>query len=92
MRSIPWLFLACLCLTLEAAAPPKEPAPLKNGEPLSPKQEQATFAVPKGFRVELVASEPNVIDPVAMAFDERGRIDDFGSTRDRGTPHNCKKN
>ncbi len=74
MRSIPWLFLACLCLTLEAAAPPKEPAPLKNGEPLSPKQEQATFAVPKGFRVELVASEPDVIDPVAMAFDERGRI------------------
>src|SRR5207248_11206111 len=30
--------------------------------------------LPKGFRAELAASEPDVIDPVAMAFDERGRI------------------
>jgi putative membrane-bound dehydrogenase-like protein len=48
--------------------------PLRNSEPLSPRAEKATFAVPKGFRVELVACEPEVIDPVAMAFDERGRI------------------
>src|SRR5262245_29638595 len=27
-----------------------------------------------GFRAELVACEPEVVDPVAMAFDERGRI------------------
>src|SRR3954468_3784155 len=64
------LLPACLCLALGA----KEPAPLTNGEPLSPKREQATFAVPEGFRVELVASEPDVVDPVAMTFDERGRI------------------
>ena len=70
MRPLLCLPLACLCLALGA----KEPAPLKNGEPLSPKREQATFAVPEGFRVELVASEPDVVDPVAMAFDERGRI------------------
>src|SRR5690349_1611729 len=42
--------------------------------PLSPKEELATFRVPKGFRVELVAAEPQVVDPVAMAFDEDGRI------------------
>jgi putative membrane-bound dehydrogenase-like protein len=42
--------------------------------PLSTKEELATFRVPKGFRVELVACEPNVIDPVAMAFDEEGRM------------------
>ncbi|HZT80062.1 MAG TPA: PVC-type heme-binding CxxCH protein, partial [Gemmataceae bacterium] len=41
---------------------------------LSPKEELATFHVPKGFRVELVAAEPQVVDPVAMAFDEDGRI------------------
>jgi putative membrane-bound dehydrogenase-like protein len=64
------LLPACLCLAVVA----KEPAPLTNGEPLSPKQAQATFAVPKGFRVELVAAEPDVVDPVAMTFDERGRI------------------
>src|SRR3954453_18648972 len=42
--------------------------------PLSPKEELATFRVPKGFRVELVACEPEVVDPVAMGFDEDGRL------------------
>jgi putative membrane-bound dehydrogenase-like protein len=42
--------------------------------PLTAREEQATFRVPKGFRVELVACEPEVVDPVAMAFDEDGRI------------------
>jgi putative membrane-bound dehydrogenase-like protein len=48
-----------------------EPQPAK---PLSAKEEQATFKVPKGFHVELVASEPDIVDPVAMAFDEEGRL------------------
>ncbi len=43
-------------------------------EPLSPAKERATFQMPDGFKVELVASEPNVVDPVAMAFDEKGRL------------------
>jgi putative membrane-bound dehydrogenase-like protein len=42
--------------------------------PLSPRDEQATFRTLKGFKVELVASEPDVIDPVAMCFDQRGRL------------------
>jgi putative membrane-bound dehydrogenase-like protein len=42
--------------------------------PLSPKQELATFRVPRGFRVELVACEPDIVDPVAIAFDEDGRL------------------
>src|SRR6266567_4057275 len=46
----------------------------KNVGPLTPKEEQATFRVPKGFKVELVASEPDVVDPVAIAFDEDGRL------------------
>jgi len=33
-----------------------------------------TFEVLPGFRVELVAAEPLVLDPVAMAFDENGRL------------------
>jgi putative membrane-bound dehydrogenase-like protein len=43
-------------------------------DPLTPKDELATFKTLPGFKVELVASEPGVIDPVAMAFDERGRL------------------
>jgi putative membrane-bound dehydrogenase-like protein len=42
--------------------------------PLSPKEERATFQVPDGFKVELVASEPDIVDPVAMCFDEKGRL------------------
>jgi putative membrane-bound dehydrogenase-like protein len=42
--------------------------------PLAPKEEQKTFHLPAGFRMELVACEPNVIDPVAIAFDEEGRM------------------
>lgn len=32
------------------------------------------MTLPTGFRVELVASEPALQNPVAMAFDDRGRI------------------
>src|SRR6185295_14030310 len=42
--------------------------------PLSPKDALKTFKVAAGFRIDLVASEPDVMDPVAMAFDEDGRI------------------
>ena len=34
----------------------------------------ATFTLEDGFHAELVASEPNVHDPVAIAFDGNGRI------------------
>jgi putative membrane-bound dehydrogenase-like protein len=49
-------------------------ADLKPVKPLSPREEQATFRLPKGFRAELVACEPQVVDPVAIAFDEDGRL------------------
>lgn len=32
-----------------------------------------TFEVEEGFQLELVAHEPEVMDPIAMAFDEKGR-------------------
>ncbi len=45
------------------------PAPV-----LPPDEALETFAVPEGFHVELVASEPDLHDPVAIAFDARGRM------------------
>jgi putative membrane-bound dehydrogenase-like protein len=48
--------------------------PFAFAEPLSPKDELATFKTLPGFKVELVAAEPDVIDPVTMAFDEKGRL------------------
>ena len=41
---------------------------------LSPEQEQQTFQLDDGLRIELVASEPMVQDPVAMTFDGQGRL------------------
>ena len=42
--------------------------------PLVPEEAMETLRVAPGFRVELVAAEPLVEDPVAMAWDERGRL------------------
>lgn len=44
------------------------------GPALSPQAAIAKMTVPPGFQVELVASEPEIVNPVAMTFDERGRI------------------
>ncbi len=64
------LLLVC-CLDCAWAWPVP---PLANPGPFSPRDELARFRVSKGFRVELAACEPEVVDPVCMAFDERGRI------------------
>ena len=32
------------------------------------------MSLPKGFQVSLVAAEPKVVQPIAMCFDERGRL------------------
>jgi putative membrane-bound dehydrogenase-like protein len=57
------------CLAVEQPAGLSKPA-----GPLAPREELATFQVPRGFTVELAAAEPDVIDPVALAFDEDGRL------------------
>ena len=62
-----------LLLTFVAAGEKGTPGFGSKG-PLTPREEVATFKVPKGFKVELVACEPDVVDPVAMAFDENGRL------------------
>ncbi|HEX7376172.1 MAG TPA: PVC-type heme-binding CxxCH protein, partial [Pirellulales bacterium] len=50
-----------------------EPAsPLKS--PLSPADSLTHFQLPPGVKIELVAAEPEVVDPVAIRFDEEGRL------------------
>ncbi|MGV3764168.1 DUF7133 domain-containing protein [Parapedobacter sp.] len=43
-------------------------------QPLSPAASLKAMEVEAGFKVELVAAEPLVAAPVAMTFDEKGRI------------------
>lgn len=64
--------LVSACFLAAAFAAEPKPAPLAG--PLSPREELATFHIPEGFRIELVACEPAVVDPVAIAFDEDGRL------------------
>ena len=40
----------------------------------SPEESRQLFRLPDGLSIQLVASEPHVADPVAMAFDSQGRI------------------
>jgi len=42
--------------------------------PLPPAEAQKKFTVPPGFEVRLFAAEPDVVNPVAMTWDERGRL------------------
>jgi len=44
------------------------------GPALKPSEAMARMKVPAGFSVELVASEPMIVNPVAMCFDEKGRV------------------
>lgn len=72
----PFLLLALAFLTSQGYAddfiPRRQSAP--PGPPLTPEQAIAKMTVPEGFHVELVTSEPDLQNPVAMAFDDRGRI------------------
>ncbi len=42
--------------------------------PLTPDQAIASFKLEPGLKIELVAAEPLVINPVAVAFDETGKM------------------
>ncbi len=42
--------------------------------PLSPEEALASFELEEGYRIELAAAEPLIQDPVAVAFDDRGRM------------------
>jgi uncharacterized protein len=51
----------------------RNPAP-KFQEPLTPEQSAKLIQVPVGFTLELFASEPDIINPIAMEWDQRGRL------------------
>ncbi len=55
--------------------PPTEAARHPVPSPaLTPEQELLTFRLPEGFKIELLAADPAVQDPVAAAFDRDGTL------------------
>ena len=78
-RCLPALALASFFSFLSPASAQRDPSiPHAQDRPpgpaLSPAEAIAKMTVPPDFKVELVASEPDIVNPVAMTFDERGRV------------------
>ena len=55
-----------------ADAQPRKRRPPADG--LAPADAAAAMSVPPGFSVKLLAAEPDVHQPIAMCFDDRGRL------------------
>ena len=68
------LVAACAFLALAASAQAARFSgePEIQREPLSPAAALKSFRLDPGLRIELVASEPMITDPVDICFDERG--------------------
>jgi putative heme-binding domain-containing protein len=68
--------IACLAVVLHAAGQdiiPHRQDRLPN-RPFTPEEAIEAMTVPPGFAVELVASDPDIANPIAMTFDDQGRI------------------
>ncbi|AKP53966.1 PVC-type heme-binding CxxCH protein [Cyclobacterium amurskyense] len=50
-----------------------DPAP-RYQLPLSPEESMKLVQVPVGFELQLFASEPDIINPMAIAWDDKGRL------------------
>ncbi len=60
-----------------AAAERTAPSPKvtkRDSDPLDPAAAIRTLRVPEGFTIDLVASEPQLLDPVAFDWDTQGRL------------------
>jgi len=73
------MFVMGLAFSTGAHRAPGQDLPDLSGElpriaPSAPAEALRKFHVMDGFRIELVAAEPMVVDPVAIAFDADGRL------------------
>ena len=69
------VFILALATSTRAA---EFPAPYNsepgNPQPISAEEAAKSFKMPPGFKVQVFASEPDVQNPIAMAWDARGRL------------------
>jgi putative membrane-bound dehydrogenase-like protein len=78
IRVIPAVCLAVLCASSTAEEssfpPPYDSETDLSAKRLEPSEAAAAFDVPEGFRVNVFAAEPDVCNPIAVAWDTRGRL------------------
>jgi putative membrane-bound dehydrogenase-like protein len=70
LLAAPW----CSLMLLAAEQRVVDPKALPKFPPVAAWDALNTFQLKKGFRLEIVAAEPLVTDPIAFAFDEDGRL------------------
>jgi putative membrane-bound dehydrogenase-like protein len=64
--------MSIVCLALALALLGADPKPADR--PIPPKDAAKAMTVPDGFKVTLFAGEPDVVQPIAFTFDDRGRM------------------
>lgn len=72
-----WWLAAISTLAISAlsvALAPSDPAHQLRAQDRSPAAALAAMRLPEGFSAQLVAAEPLVKQPVAIEFDDRGRL------------------
>src|SRR5207247_345078 len=76
-RFLPMRIAAFSLLLLAASVAPGADAPgspKPADKPIPPKEAPGKMTLPDGFKVTLFAGEPDVVQPIAMTFDDRGRL------------------
>jgi len=67
--------LALLVLLLFQGIASAQPSPhIAATDPLTPGKQQQKLRLLPGFEMQLVAAEPDIINPINIAFDARGRL------------------
>ncbi|MEO8763514.1 MAG: PVC-type heme-binding CxxCH protein [Ginsengibacter sp.] len=69
-RNYPLLVIICVSLSAITGCREKAVSPFSK----SAEESLSTFEIAPGFKIELIASEPLINDPVAMTVDESGRM------------------
>src|SRR5690606_3833291 len=69
-----WFGLLAGFVAAPLAAQDPFAAHVRPTDPLSPEEQQKTFTLPPGFEIQLFAAEPDILKPMNMAFDARGRL------------------
>ncbi|MBL6845093.1 MAG: c-type cytochrome [Verrucomicrobiae bacterium] len=73
-RVIGLLLILSLCVAQAAGRQLTGGHAPASSAPIPPENAASTFSVPEGFEMRLFAAEPDVVNPVAMDWDERGRL------------------
>ena len=74
MRAVWTCLFATLCQSAFAADVIPHAQDKPPNEPRDPQTAAKLMTVPEGFVVDVVACEPDIVNPVAMFIDERGRF------------------